>query len=172
MMTPPIHLITLAQTLVNQPSDAADRFKWGLTLIIGLGILGIFIIVALTITYRRTRRRLNRLEADIQSRRAEQSVHVDTWESAADRVDHNEALAATFDDHMAPGNNPQQAPPPPGYHKDDPNHDSDTIGADYTDGDDNPWDTKDWHPDDDAQNPGDLDDPDDPDAPPPGNKYW
>ena len=168
------YLLTMLAQAGDLPVDTseqtASRYSLGLILIIGMGLLGIAIIFALTVTFHRMRRRLNQLEAELNQRRSE-TMHMDTWESAAERVDHAEAVAATFDNHMGEAKN---VPPPPGFGQ-NPNDDSDTPIADYNenDPDSGPWDVSDWDPDDESP-PSDFDDPDNPNDPsgPNKDKYW
>lgn len=104
-----------------------QAFRYGLILIVGIGIVGILLIVAMLAAWRNFHKRIAELEAERDARRDQQD-HPDAWREAGDRVE------------------VEPAPRAP-----------ETSGDDDTDDDDDDSDLygKDWEPGDDDENPDD-----------------
>ena len=124
--------------------ESASKYSELIFWIISLGIAGVFMIVLVTILWHRHRKRLIKLDSTIEARReTECSPMVCAWESAADRLDSQDASEVL---EMEPEEEEQL--------------------ADDDEEDETPdWDKGDWKPEDDKED-GDLEGEDE------GPRYW
>ncbi|MEM9418066.1 MAG: hypothetical protein AAGA25_03285, partial [Planctomycetota bacterium] len=86
-----MHLLPLLAAVADPneptPEERMQAFRFGLILIVGIGIVGILLIVAMLAAWRNFHKRIAELEAERDARREQSGTHTDLWQEAGDRVE-------------------------------------------------------------------------------------
>ncbi|MBB6429671.1 hypothetical protein [Algisphaera agarilytica] len=86
-----MHFLTLLAAVADPneptPEERMQAYRFGLILIVGIGIVGILLIVAMLAAWRNFHKRIAQLEAERDARREQAGPHTDLWQEAGDRVE-------------------------------------------------------------------------------------
>ncbi|MEM1107652.1 MAG: hypothetical protein AAGH99_03075 [Planctomycetota bacterium] len=111
-------LVAVADPTKPTPEERMQAFRVGLILIVGIGIVGILLIVAMLAAWRNFHKRIAQLEAERDERRRDE-LPPDAWREAGDRVEIEDSSGDQDTDDLDP-----------------PDDDTDLYGKDWEPGDD------------------------------------